>query len=440
MSDISAVDSAQETLEKSKIEARRLSGLPIDPPIEKETPAGVKASRFYLKDEVSDRLSSARDAGEVKRDDTRVNILSNFKGRDQIDSFSVTLADSGPLTLDRLGDMATRVQIMSPDGRILADSEARAGTTAAQNYSLMRSGAYEAEAGTLLIRASRPSGTGREEVGYGLSFSMGSFSRDRDVIENNDPHGEDNPNQMEEVIPQAFGNVRAYEKQSRDVRDESSIFDSRSIGRLVENQSRLNVVTRLDKDDEIDHFAFDVYREGEVKLAMLQDYSDTLKIELVATDESVIADNQAETGTETRDAWENLIRGTLPLDSGQYVLRIARTEDAEADNDGAFEPVDYSLQLTQGTRYSRDYDTVESTYKSEKEESRAYAQEVLAAYQQSRQNSLNLLTNMMYSSVGLSEYDSALTLWGDPSVAVFDNLRQGAMDRTLNTLKRYGYA
>jgi len=121
------------------------------------------------------------------------------------------------------------------------------------------------------------------------------------------------------------------------------------IGVLVKNTSRLNVISTLAEGDREDYYKFNVINSGQAAFSQLGDPD--LRIQIRNSSGTLLADSDESAGQD----YENFIslsKGEFELASGQYTIRVARKEDASAE-----EKINFALQLRMGD-YNQDFDTV----------------------------------------------------------------------------------
>lgn len=121
------------------------------------------------------------------------------------------------------------------------------------------------------------------------------------------------------------------------------------IGILIKNTSRINVISTLNKGDPVDFYKFRVTNTGEAGIGTIGD--DKLRFQILSKNGAVVADSGQESGIE-RENYDKLTNGNLPLQAGEYVLRVSR-KDGVSQREG----VNYAAQLSMGS-FKKDYDTV----------------------------------------------------------------------------------
>lgn len=142
--------------------------------------------------------------------------------------------------------------------------------------------------------------------------------------------------------------VQTYEQ---DVRKKALNIPSLAtdIGVLTKDVSRLNVMSMLGKNDPVDFYKVKVTTPGEVTLGRVGD--EGVRFQLMDKGGTIIADSDPTQGA-AYDAYQKMQAGTLPLDRGDYTVRIGRDKSVPQT-----EQRNYAFQLRMGT-YSKDYDTI----------------------------------------------------------------------------------
>lgn len=158
-----------------------------------------------------------------------------------------------------------------------------------------------------------------------------------------------------------------YNQQTQDIAGESRI-DSRFIGLLDRNRTRLNVHSALTrKQDDVDTFRFRVARGGTVGFggsvlingAPVEDLEEamkansTVRFEILDRAQRVIADSKALSGTAKAN-YEKALQDKLDLKSGDYYIRVTRDRSIPKT-----QAVEYTFQLRNGI-YRQDFDTTET--------------------------------------------------------------------------------
>lgn len=169
-------------------------------------------------------------------------------------------------------------------------------------------------------------------------------------------------NQIKELSkrPKSSDAVQEYRKDTRDV-----LFDNnataRDIGRLVQNKTRLNVISALSKNDDADAFRFRIAKTAPTKIGTLntQAGGNSLRYQIFSrTTAQLIADSDPRSGAAYK-SYQELESGTLEMKAGEYVLRISRLPRIDTRRAAEFQ---YAVQFSQGS-FTQDYDTVEKAYR-----------------------------------------------------------------------------
>jgi hypothetical protein len=173
--------------------------------------------------------------------------------------------------------------------------------------------------------------------------------------------------QISALSASASGDVQEFEKTSQDVLYDNNA-TARQIGQLSLNSTRLNVISALSAKDKVDTFAFNAQTSGNTKFSILvndpsnsnplADSSGKVRVQIFAKGKGLVADSDAGAGT-ANDNYKALKNGTFSLTSGQYVIRVTR---AEGNDPSAKNPYNYAIQMTQGTKYTKDFTTTEQAY------------------------------------------------------------------------------
>ncbi|MEM8914453.1 MAG: hypothetical protein AAGC83_01380 [Pseudomonadota bacterium] len=163
-------------------------------------------------DIVNDSLQFARDIGVLIKDNSRLNIITNFQKEESADYFRFRITKPGEVRLnsisqldfqteaevtaaERAGNNAQqtsteedesvdfRIQLFTRNGRLLADNE---GTREDLRdvFAELDAGTYQAKAGDYVVKVSRAQqDRGNEEIQYAVQLTQGGFKNDFDTIE-----------------------------------------------------------------------------------------------------------------------------------------------------------------------------------------------------------------------------------------------------------------
>lgn len=146
--------------------------------------------------------ATARDIGQLKKNETRLNLFSVLSVGDSVDSFRFQVATKTATTFSILNansedDGKLRFQLFSrATGRIIADSDADAGVARAV-FEALQDGVFEPDEGEYILRISRAHelrADRRREFRYAIQLSQGLYTKDYDTIErpsrtSDDPYG-----------------------------------------------------------------------------------------------------------------------------------------------------------------------------------------------------------------------------------------------------------
>jgi hypothetical protein len=173
--------------------------------------------------------------------------------------------------------------------------------------------------------------------------------------------------QISALTASASGDVQEFEKTSQDVLYDNNA-TARQIGQLSLNQNRLNVISALNAKDKVDTFSFNASTSGNTNFSILvndpsnpnplADSSGKVRVQIFAKGKGLVADSDASAGT-ANDNYKALKNGTFSMSSGQYVIRVTR---ADGNDPSAKNPYNYAIQMTQGTKYTKDFTTTEQAY------------------------------------------------------------------------------
>jgi hypothetical protein len=149
-----------------------------------------------------DNNATARDIGQLKENQTRLNLFSSLSKGDSVDVYRFKVSSTAATTFSILNaseedENKLRFQIFNKaTGRLVADSDAKAGEAKA-NFEALRDGTFELPQGEYVLRASRAHDVGAErnkEFSYAVQLSQGLYTKDYDTIERaardtDDPYG-----------------------------------------------------------------------------------------------------------------------------------------------------------------------------------------------------------------------------------------------------------
>ena len=151
--------------------------------------------------------------------------------------------------------------------------------------------------------------------------------------------------------------VQEFQKDTRDVRFENNV-TARNIGVLKKDQTRINVFSSLSSGDAVDGFQFRVTSKTATTFSVLnatKEDEEQLRFQVYYKSSGrLLADSDPKAGA-ANTVYQAMRDGIFEMETGDYVLRVARTHGAGADGKKEYS---YAIQLSQGL-YSQDYDTIE---------------------------------------------------------------------------------
>ncbi len=146
-------------------------------------------------------------------------------------------------------------------------------------------------------------------------------------------------------------NIRGYEQSSQDVSGDSTL-TARDIGNLTEGKTRLNVVSALTKNDNVDFFKFTATTNEKLGIAVTTDKG--VRVQILDSKGKVIADSEAKFG-DKYDNFQKAGAQNLDITKGTYFLKVTR----ETGTLNTVKP-NYAVQVSTTKYYESDYDTTET--------------------------------------------------------------------------------
>lgn len=145
-------------------------------------------------------------------------------------------------------------------------------------------------------------------------------------------------------------NIRGFKQGSTDVSGDSTL-TARDIGKLTEGKTRLNVISALTKNDNVDFFKFDATANEKLGISVTTDKG--VRIQILDSKGRVIADSEAKFG-EKYDNFKKAGAQNLDITKGNYFIKVTRET-------GALNTVkpNYAIQVSTSKYYTEDYDTTE---------------------------------------------------------------------------------
>ncbi|CCG41034.1 hypothetical protein [Magnetospirillum molischianum] len=143
------------------------------------TPGGVKAWQKLVAHPESQTSLSATDIGWVKRNDSRLNVVSNINKDDKEQDLKFRVMTSGNLSFTTQSDKAIRVQLMNQNGQMIADSDSKSGKLF-DNYQSLLTSNLTVQAGTYIIKVTRDASIPpKADLNYAVQVKMGdTFNND----------------------------------------------------------------------------------------------------------------------------------------------------------------------------------------------------------------------------------------------------------------------
>lgn len=137
-----------------------------------------------------DNRMTARNVGILQQNTSRLNVFSALDKNDAADFFTFTVSTTaqtklGTLTDNQTDDQDVRIQVLSSNGQVVADSSPDAGD-AKKAYDQLNAGTYTLQKGKYVIRVTRmdDSKTNQQNAfNYAIQLSQGLYKNDYDTIE-----------------------------------------------------------------------------------------------------------------------------------------------------------------------------------------------------------------------------------------------------------------
>ncbi len=123
------------------------------------------------------------------------------------------------------------------------------------------------------------------------------------------------------------------------------------IGWLRNNDSRLNVVSEMTKDDKQQIYKIKAVTDG--KFAITSQSDSAVRIQVYNAANQVVADSNANMGQASAN-FEAMKSSSYDMKAGTYYVKVTRGTGVAPTAD-----VHYALQMQQGTSYKNDYVTTQ---------------------------------------------------------------------------------
>jgi hypothetical protein len=167
--------------------------------IQQQTDASkVQSFEKDTRDVQFDNNATARDAGRLTQNKTRLNVISSLSKGDSVDAFKFSVTTAAATKFGALSpsgdDASIHYQIFSKSsGRLVADSDSSAGD-ANKAYKQLQNGTLQLNKGDYVLRISRAKGADpTKEFQYAAQLSQGTYTQDYDLVEKAYRQGTDDP-------------------------------------------------------------------------------------------------------------------------------------------------------------------------------------------------------------------------------------------------------
>ncbi|WP_372400475.1 hypothetical protein ABMY26_33185 [Azospirillum sp. HJ39] len=124
----------------------------------------------------------ATDIGVLAKNATRLNVASTLAANDKVDFYKFKVTTKGEMTLGQVGDDGVRVQLMNRLGRVMADSDPKAGDEY-DSFKKLQAGNLTVDKGDYTLRVTRDKGqSDKDPKNYAMQVVMGNYSKDYDTV------------------------------------------------------------------------------------------------------------------------------------------------------------------------------------------------------------------------------------------------------------------
>ena len=139
--------------------------------------AGASSTRVFeqqKRDVQNDSIKKARDVGQVRVNNSRLNIFSSLSDGDKEDFFKFRIASQGHLNFGASVDSETHIQFYNTQGRLIADSDSSTSDKYEKYLSLRDGEGEKLKPGDYFIKVSRyQSDESSRQRPYALQLKMG---------------------------------------------------------------------------------------------------------------------------------------------------------------------------------------------------------------------------------------------------------------------------
>lgn len=142
----------------------------------------VKEYSKTVKKSALTTTSGATDIGVLAKNTTRLNVASTLAPNDKVDFYKFKVTSKGEMTMGQVGDDGLRVQLMNKLGRVVADSDPKAGDDY-KAFKQLQAGNLTVDKGDYTLRVSRDKGqSDKDPKNYAMQLVMGNYSQDFDTV------------------------------------------------------------------------------------------------------------------------------------------------------------------------------------------------------------------------------------------------------------------
>lgn len=135
----------------------------------------------------------ATDIGVLAKNATRLNVASTLAPNDKVDFYKFKVTTKGEMTLGQVGDDGVRVQLMNRLGRVMADSDPKAGDEY-DSFKKLQAGNMTVDKGDYTLRVTRDKGqSDKDPKNYAMQVVMGNYSKDYDTVAKQPAKGDTGP-------------------------------------------------------------------------------------------------------------------------------------------------------------------------------------------------------------------------------------------------------
>lgn len=124
----------------------------------------------------------ATDIGILARATTRLTVASNLAADDTVDFLKFKVTSKGDASMGLIGDDGVRVQLMSKNGVVMADTNKDSGANY-DSYLKLAQGKLTLDRGDYTLRVTRDKDVDKSEAkNYALQLQMGGYTQDYDTV------------------------------------------------------------------------------------------------------------------------------------------------------------------------------------------------------------------------------------------------------------------